>query len=193
MRMSILPMALAGLMVTGGAALAQQPGIELLARTCNACHGVAGVSAGLSMPSIGGLPRDYLQRVMKQWKYGERSGITMPRIVKGLSDDEINALAAHFARQPWVPVPQPAVPERLAQGRAAVFKVCTDCHGMTGGDPDVDAPPLNGQWARYMELEVEKYLSPDFRMPHRRMKKAVTEPAPAEAAAAADYFGAQKK
>jgi cytochrome c553 len=29
---------------------------EDLARTCNACHGVNGVSVGPSMPSIGGLP-----------------------------------------------------------------------------------------------------------------------------------------
>jgi sulfide dehydrogenase cytochrome subunit len=167
--------------------------IEILARSCNNCHGVGGVSAGASMPSIGGLPKDYLARVMKQWKYDERSGITMPRIVKGFSDDEIDALAGYFARQPWVPVRQKAPAEQLAKGKSAVTGKCEDCHGMTGNDPDVDAPKLNGQWSRYMELELEKYRSGEFRMPHRKMKKAAHEVKPADAAAAARWFGAHGK
>lgn len=191
MRKIIPTLALAGLLAMPGAAAAQS--IEVLARTCNGCHGVAGASVGASMPSIGGLPRDYLKRVMRQWKSGERTGITMPRIVKGFSNDEIDALAEYFSRQPWVPAPQPAEAARLAQGKGAVYKVCTDCHGMTGGDPDVDAPPLDGQWAQYMDLELTKYLSPDFKMPHKKMRKATAEVLPADASAAATWFGAQKR
>lgn len=189
MRKVLLAAALTGLTSTAAA----QTDIAGLARTCNACHGVAGVSAGTSMPSIGGLPREYLRRVMKQWKYGERSAITMNRVVKGFSDDEIDALASYFSKQPWVPMPQQAAAEALSKGQAAVYDICTDCHGATGGDPDVDAPRLNGQWARYMELELEKYRSSEFKMPHRRMKKALHETQSAEGSAAAHFFGAQKK
>lgn len=184
---------LAALAMTGlaGTAFAQTD-VEILARTCNSCHGVDGVSAGMSMPSIGGLPRDYLQRVMKQWKYNERSSITMGRIVKGLSDDEINALAVYFSKKPWVPVPQQASAEAMAKGKVVVSNLCTDCHGANGGDPDVDAPPLNGQWAKYMDLELAKYRSAEFKMPHRRMNKALHETKAAESSSAADYFGAQR-
>lgn len=190
MRKVLLAAALTGLTSTAAVA---QTNIEGLARTCNACHGVAGASAGLSMPSIGGLPREYLRRVMKQWKYGERSAITMNRVVQGFSDDEIDALATYFAKQPWVPTPQPAPTEVLSKGQAVISDICTDCHGATGGDPDVDAPRLDGQWARYMDLELEKYRSSDFKMPHRKMKKSLDETQPAGASAAAHYFGAQKK
>lgn len=189
MRKSILALAFASL---SGTAMARGD-IEILARTCNNCHGVGGVSAGASMPSIGGLPKEYLGKVMKQWKYDERTGITMPRIVKGFSDDEIDALAVYFARQPWVPVPQKASPELLSKGKATVSDNCEDCHGVTGNDPDVDAPRLNGQWAKYMELELEKYRSNEFRMPHRKMRKSANSASPADAAAAARYFGAQGK
>ena len=189
MRKSLLALAFACL---SGTALARGD-IEILARTCNGCHGVGGVSVGTSMPSIGGLPRDYLRKVMKQWKYDERTGITMPRIVKGFSDDEIDALAAYYARLPWVPVPQKASADLLARGKDAVTGKCEDCHGMTGNDPDVDAPKLNGQWSKYMELELEKYRSSEFRMTHRKMRKAVHEVKPAESAAAARWFGAQGK
>lgn len=187
MRNSILALVLIGL--TGTAAA--RGNIDVLARTCNNCHGVGGVSAGASMPSIGGLPQDYLRNIMKQWKYDERSAITMNRIVKGFSDDEIDALAAYFAKQPWVPVPQKAAPEVLAKGKTAIAENCADCHGAAGNDPDVDAPRINGQWSRYMELELQKYQSKEFKMPHRKMRKAAQETKPADASAAARYFGAQ--
>lgn len=189
MRYVLLAMALAGIVGHANA----RGSIEVLARTCNNCHGVGGVSAGSSMPSIGGLSRSYLRTVMKQWKYDERSGITMPRIVKGFSDDEIDALASYFAAQRWVPVPQSVSPSLLAKGKSAVTGNCEDCHGMTGSDPDVDAPRLNGQWARYMELELEKYRSKEFKMPHRKMRKAVHETPAADCLAAARYYGAQTK
>ena len=166
--------------------------IAPLARTCNGCHGVGGVSAGASIPSIGGLPRQYLRRVMKQWKYDERSSITMGRIVKGFSDDEIDALAAWFAKQPWVPVPQQAPAGERAHGKRVATGNCEDCHGLTGNDPDVDAPRINGQWAKYMELELEKYRSQEFKMPHRRMTKAANQMLrPGDVAPAAAHYGAQ--
>lgn len=176
-----------------GTALAAGPDISILARTCNNCHGVNGVSAGMSMPSIGGLPRHYLADVMKQWKYDERSAATMNRIVKGLTDDEINGLADYFSRQPWVPSHQPVGSTLMKKGKAVIFENCEDCHGATGNDPDEDAPRINGQWAKYMELELEKYREEEFSMPHRKMKKTVRRMKPAELPAAAHYFGAQGK
>lgn len=167
--------------------------IDVLARTCNNCHGVNGVSVGTSMPSIGGLPRDYLKTIMKQWKYDERGAATMNRIVKGFSDDEIDALAEYFSRQRWVPAPQRVSPGMLAKGKAVISENCEDCHGATGSDPDVDAPKLNGQWAEYMELELEKYRDDGFKMTHRKMKKTARKMKEADIPAAAQYFGAQKK
>ncbi|MDP2810257.1 MAG: c-type cytochrome [Rhodocyclaceae bacterium] len=189
MRKALLALALTGLT---GTAMARGD-IEVLARTCNGCHGVGGVSAGASMPSIGGLPREYLRTIMKQWKYDERSAITMNRVVKGFSDDELDALAAWFAKQPWVPSPQRVSPDVLSKGKSAVSEKCEDCHGITGNDPDVDAPKINGQWSKYMELELEKYRSKEFKMPHRKMKKAAHEMKPADVSAAARYYGAQSK
>ena len=189
MHKSLLALALIGLT---GTAMARAD-IEVLARTCNNCHGVGGVSVGASMPSIGGLPKEYLRSIMKEWKYDERSAITMNRILKGFSDDEIDALAAHFAKQRWVPAPQPAAAAVLTKGKSAVAENCEDCHGLTGNDPDVDAPKINGQWSKYMELELEKYRSKEFKMPHRKMKKAAQDMKPADVSAAARYFGAQGK
>jgi len=167
--------------------------IEPLARTCNGCHGVGGVSISGPMPSIGGLPREYLKRVMKEWKYGERTAITMDRIVKGFSDDQIDALAEYFARQPWVPSPQAAPPALLAKGKTRAGEDCRDCHGLTGNDPDVGVPRINGQWAQYLDLELMKYRSDDFKMPHRKMKKAARALKAGESGPLSRYYGAQGK
>jgi len=167
--------------------------VEVLARTCNNCHGVAGVSVGHSMPSIGGLPLDYLKTVMKQWKYDERGAATMNRIVKGFSDDEIDALALHFSKKRWVPAPQSVNAKLYAKGKSAISENCEDCHGATGSDPDEDAPKINGQWAKYMQLELEKYRDDGFKMPHRKMKKTVRKMPAGDVPAAAHYFGAQSK
>lgn len=167
--------------------------IEILARTCNNCHGYNGVSAGTSMPSIGGLPRAYLAKVMKEWKYDKRVAATMNRIVKGLSDDEIDALARYFSKKRWVPVPQKTSAATYAKGKATITENCEDCHGATGSDPDEDAPPIHGQWAEYMALELEKYRETEFDMPHRKMKKTIRKLKPGEIHPVAEYYGAQSK
>lgn len=189
MRKTLLFLALLGLAGTAAA----RPDIEPIARTCNGCHGLGGVSVGYSMPSIGGLPKEYLKRIMKQWKYGERSALTMDRIVKGYSDDQLDALAEYFAQQPWVPSPQPAVESVMAKGGRVAQDDCRDCHGLSGGDPDVGVPRINGQWAKYMELELTKYRSGDFKMPHRKMKQAARNIKPDEVSASSRYYGAQSK
>jgi sulfide dehydrogenase cytochrome subunit len=185
-------MVAAALFWVAGSAMAAVD-IEVLARTCNNCHGVNGVSAGASMPSIGGLPRTYLENIMKQWKYDERGAATMNRIVKGFSDDEINALAAYFAKKRWTPVPQKVSAVLLNKGKSVISENCEDCHGLTGGDPDEDAPKISGQWAKYMELELEKYRDEGFKMPHKKMKKTARKMKDGDLPAAAHYFGAQNK
>jgi sulfide dehydrogenase cytochrome subunit len=167
--------------------------IEGLARTCNGCHGTGGVSVGQSMPSIAGLPEAYLNKMMLEWKRGERASASMTRLIKGYSDEEIAALSKYFAKLPWTPVVQKASAEVIAQARDATGR-CETCHGVTGGEPDDEQTPrLNGQWAKYMELEMLKYLDPAFKMTHSKMINNVRRMGGDAAAAAAQYYGSQKK
>jgi sulfide dehydrogenase cytochrome subunit len=187
-----LKMALAavGLVATG--AFAADP-IEPLARTCNACHGLNGVSVGPSMPSIGGLSEVYLKNLMLQWKKGERYSATMGRHFKGYSDDELAALAAYYAKQPWVPVVQKADAATLAKGKEATER-CETCHGATGGEPDdADTPRLNGQWSEYLHLELEKYRTESAAMPHKKMRNNAKKLDPEGVEAAAKFYAAQPK
>lgn len=166
---------------------------ENLARTCNGCHGLNGVSVGPSMPSIAGLPEPYLKNLLLQWKSGERYAATMDRHVKGYSDEELSALAAYFSKLPWTPVVQAADAGTLARGKAATDR-CETCHGATGGAPDdADTPRMNGQWAKYLELELMKYRTEAVKMPHKKMRNNARKMDEADVAAATQYFGAQAK
>lgn len=166
---------------------------ENLARSCNSCHGLNGVSVGPNMPSIGGLSEVYLKNVMLQWKSGERYSATMGRHVKGYSDEELSQLATYFSRLPWVPVLQQADAKLLARGKAATER-CETCHGATGGEPDDDdTPKMNGQWAQYLELELLKYRTDAVNMPHRKMRNNAKKMDANDVAAAAAFYGAQAK
>ncbi len=166
---------------------------ESLANTCNACHGMNGVSVGPNMPSIGGLSESYLYAVMQQWKNGERYSATMGRHFKGYSDQELDAIAKYFSQLPWVPVAQNADAKTLARGKEASER-CETCHGATGGEPDdADTPRINGQWAEYMHLEMLKYRTDTVKMPHRKMRGNTKKLDEADLEPVARHYAAQPK
>ena len=167
--------------------------IEGLARTCYGCHGTNGVSVGQSMPSIAGLSADYLKTVMMEWKSGARASANMTRLISGYTDAEIAGLATYFAKLPWTPVVQKASKDVLAKGKEATDR-CETCHGATGSEPDGDdVPRLNGQWAKYLELELMKYRDASFQMSHKKMIKNAQKMEAGDVAAAAQFYGAQSK
>lgn len=195
MKKSEIKMGVCGLFLLAaglcGTAMAADP-IEALANTCNNCHGVKGVSEGASMPSIGGQSEGYLLMLMRQWRSGERYSASMGRLLKGYSDAQITALAKYFAAQPWVPVEQRAPDQVIFNGRL-VSDRCTTCHGERGGDPDdASVPRLNGQWATYMEMELNKYRDEAVKLPHRKMRKNAQRLDPAEVSEVSNFMAVQK-
>ncbi len=173
-------------------ALAADP-IEGLAETCNNCHGTGGVSVGHSMPSIAGLSETYLKTILMEWKTGARSSANMTRLISGYTDAEIAALAKYFSKLPWTPQVQPATADLIAKGKEVTDR-CETCHGATGGKPDdEETPRLNGQWAKYLELELAKYRDEGFKMTHKKMIKNARKMEEGDVGVAAKYYGAQSK
>ena len=182
----MLSLGAAGLLAASGGVSADN--IKPLADTCNNCHGVGGVSAGESMPSIAGLPVKYLTEVMMEWKKGERFSTTMGRLIKGYSDDEINALAKHFAALPWKPVPQQLKAKWIKEG-SFITDRCSKCHGETGAEPDDDETPrIDGQWAKYIELQLLAYRDKDVKLPHEKMRKTTMKLSEDEVGYMTHYF-----
>ncbi len=103
------PLVVAAALLSAPAAIAQQaapyappaapspmPAIATLAAQCFLCHGTEGKSE-TNVVTLNGLPRDFIAKSMKDFRGGQKLGTIMPRISKGYSDVEIDALAAYFS------------------------------------------------------------------------------------------------
>ena len=74
-----------------GAALAQEKG-------CVACHGAQGKAIVASYPNLNGQWERYLRLQLRAYRDGPRVNAIMNGMAAELSDEEINALAAHYGR-----------------------------------------------------------------------------------------------
>lgn len=66
---------------------------------CAGCHGANGVSAAPNYPNLAGQKAQYLAKSIKDYKSGARNDPSMKAMVGGLSDGDIDNLAAYFASQ----------------------------------------------------------------------------------------------
>ena len=68
---------------------------------CIGCHSIPGYQASFPqvyrVPKIGGQSQQYIEAALKEYRDGSRSHPTMTGIAKGLSDQQIAAVAAYYA------------------------------------------------------------------------------------------------
>lgn len=70
------------------------------ANTCAACHGAAGVSNNPLWPNLAGQKDQYLIAQIKAFRDGQRENAMMAPMVKPLSDQDIEDLAAYYSSLP---------------------------------------------------------------------------------------------
>jgi len=70
-----------------------------VAQTCVACHGPDGVGILPEYPTLAGQHGDYISKALHDYRSGERQNAIMNGFATQLSDADIEAVAAHFARQ----------------------------------------------------------------------------------------------
>lgn len=66
---------------------------------CSNCHGKTGVSKVPRFPIIAGQYKDYLLQALKDYREGRRKSPIMNRMVKGMTNAQLEALAAYYSRQ----------------------------------------------------------------------------------------------
>lgn len=64
---------------------------------CVACHGVAGISPNPQWPNLAGQKDQYLIIALKAYRDGDRQNALMSPLAQGLSDQDIENLAAYYA------------------------------------------------------------------------------------------------
>jgi cytochrome c553 len=65
--------------------------------TCSACHGSNGISQIPMYPNIAGQKEQYLVLQLKAFRDGERKNMVMGPMAAGLSDTDIDNIAAYYA------------------------------------------------------------------------------------------------
>lgn len=159
--------------------------IDAIIGTCNGCHGDKGVSQWNDVPTIAGIDafvhsdalyvyRDEARPCAEsEFRQGDtsRPAMTMCEVAADLSDEEIEAIAEHYAALPFVPADQEFDPELAAKGKAIHDAECARCHSDGGANPDDSASILAGQWMGYLERTFSEYMSGERDQPAAMQKQ----------------------
>jgi cytochrome c553 len=113
--------------VTSGMGLAGP--LQERLRVCGACHGESGNSKMENTPSLAGQPELFLTNQMILMRERVRRSEVMEPFVKGLKDEEIIALAAHYARLKPESGNEPVDAAAVARGTELALQLrCGSCH-----------------------------------------------------------------
>lgn len=77
--------------------------------SCAACHGADGIATAPNFPTLAGQYESYLVNSLRSYRDGSRENAIMAGFATGLSDEDIDDLAAWFASQsgPLQTAPRP--------------------------------------------------------------------------------------
>jgi sulfide dehydrogenase cytochrome subunit len=131
---------------------------NLTAQGCMGCHGPEGNSHSSAIPSIAGLPRDYLEKVLRSYRYGGRFGTLMGRLMQAYSDQELDELADYFSQQPFRRHKQRVDWDLAFKGEQLHRFYCRKCHGDLKRAAEEGVPKLNGRWMTYLRWTLQDYL-----------------------------------
>lgn len=126
---------------------------EKKAEQCAGCHGAKGISSNGQYPNLAGQQAMYLTNQLTAFKEGTRVNPMMQGMAAGLSEAEINNLAAYFASLPnkyvntGVKVPAEA---------SAKFAMCAGCHG-TAAEGRSGFPRLANQNPDYLVTQLHAF------------------------------------
>lgn len=145
---------------------------------CAGCHGADGNSAMSAFPKLAGQVEKYTIKQLQDMKSGERNVPQMAAFLPGLSDQDIEDIAAYYAAQtPKVGKADPALVElgeklyRAGNPESGVT-ACAACHGANGeGMPAAGFPLLSGQHKEYIEAQLDAFRAAgreDETGPYRR-------------------------
>ncbi len=132
------------------------------AAACAACHGADGNSLVPIYPSLAGQSANYIAKQLADFKSGNRNDPIMAGMVAGLSQEDMNDLAAYFAVQSTkagTGESNTAGHKLYLGGDAAKgITACIACHGVSGkGMKQAGFPSLTGQGKDYLKKQLASF------------------------------------
>lgn len=136
------------------------------AGVCVACHGPNGNSSNPEWPNLAGQHATYTAEQLRLFKSGVRSNPIMMPLAQGLSDQDIEDIAAYYAGQK--PAGLEADPsywqagQKLYRGGDPARNIpgCIACHGPVGrGNAPARYPVLRAQHSVYTQKQLNDYAA----------------------------------
>ncbi len=136
------------------------------AAVCLACHGPNGNSVNPEWPSLAGQGVRYLAEQLRLFRDAKRTNPVMMPLAMGLSDQDIEDLAAYYAAQ--TPTGLEADPSYWQAGQKVYragdttneIPACIACHGPVGrGNVPAGYPALRAQHAVYTQKQLMDYAT----------------------------------
>jgi cytochrome c553 len=162
-----------------------------LAQQCAICHGPTGVSRADS-PNLAGQYASVVYKQLKDFKDGVRVNAVMTPFAVGLTEQQMQDLAAYYAYLPRLPAYHPVseIPApRIVISGAPLRGIapCGSCHGSI--ENKRGSPWLEGQSEQYIKAQLIAFASGgrrnDISEQMRNVARAMT---PAEMGEAAKYY-----
>ena len=185
------------LLATGAAADGDaQAGKNKAATVCAACPGADGTSVSPQFPKLAGQNASYIAAQLANFKSGKRQNPIMSGQAAGLSEQDMQNVAAWFSSQ--TASTGEAEAGSVKQGETLYrngnkdenVPACVACHGPTGaGNFPMKVPALAGQHSAYVVSQLQAYAAGTRTTdPNKMMETVASRLTPAEMQAVASYI-----
>ena len=172
-------------------------GQKIASQVCAACHGADGRSPLPANPNLAGQHPEYLAKQLADFKANkERKSPIMSPMAQPLSEEDMRAVAAHYASQK--PKASAAANKDLINlgqkiyrgGNAATgVPACAGCHSPNGAGIPSQYPRLSGQYAEYTATQLRAFRSLErTNDPNQMMRGIAARMTDHEIAAVAEYI-----
>lgn len=160
--------------------------------SCALCHGERGQSNNAQYASLAGLPAAYIEAQLHAFAEGRRHSPQMSPLAASLTDQQIQSLAAYFARQTAQRTETPARDSAFEQsGQATIAaKGCATCHGegLVGAPL---GPRLAGQGEGYLIDQLSAFKHGQRQDPTQTMNAIASTLSAEEIRAMAHFLAGQ--
>ncbi|MEM8547399.1 MAG: c-type cytochrome [Pseudomonadota bacterium] len=149
---------------------------------CAACHGQDGNSLNPLWPSLAGQHTKYIIQQLQYFKGGDRNNVLMSAQAAGLSEQDMQDLAAYYGSQTKT-IREVANTDNIDVGRRLYrggdpergLPACIACHGPDGsGNPGVPYPAIGGQHSSYIASSLREYAADDDKRSNTETQNQMT-------------------
>lgn len=169
------------------------------AELCQGCHGEAGTSEAVGVPSLSGQYAAYIVKQLLNFRSLERKHRIMNAMAEGLADADIPDIAAYFASQPKMKgegeASDQAAKDLFLYGDVnRNIDACVSCHDLGGKgrmSRDVAYPVIGGQRKSYLRVQLLNWkIGARTNTPQGVMNRIAAALSEAEITALAAYISA---